>query len=133
MDILQEGHGQLIGWHDPDENRQWVLEHKPRDLVDKRMTVAEAVTRFVHDGDFIASGGFGHVRVSMATVYEIIRQGRRGLILAGKTAVHDADLLIAAGCVDRIEVAYSFGHELRGLSPRRGAWLKAATARSSRN
>ena len=117
MEILQAGHGQLIGWHDPDENRQWVLEHKPRDLVDKRMTVADAVTRFVHDGDFIASGGFGHVRVGMAAIYEIIRQGRRRLIMAGKTAVHDADLLIAAGCVDRIEVAYSFGHELRGLSP----------------
>jgi acyl CoA:acetate/3-ketoacid CoA transferase alpha subunit len=35
----------------------------------------------------------------------------------GRLAGHDADLLIAAGCVDRIEVAYSFGHELRGLSP----------------
>jgi glutaconate CoA-transferase, subunit A len=37
--------------------------------------------------------------------------------MAGKTAVHDSDLLIAAGCVNRIEVAYSFGHEIRGLSP----------------
>ncbi len=117
MEILQEGHGQLVGWHDPDENRQWVQENKPRDLVDKRMGVVEAVARFVHDGNFIASGGFGHVRVSMAAIYEIIRQGRCHLILAGKTAVHDADLLIAAGCVDRVEVAYSFGHELRGLSP----------------
>ena len=53
----------------------------------------------------------------MAAIYEIIRQGRRHLAMAGKTAVHDVDLLIAAGCVDRIEVAYSFGHELRGLSP----------------
>ena len=76
MEILQEGHGQLIGWHDPDENRQWVRENKPRELVDKRMTVAEAVARFVHDGDFIASGGFGHVRVTMAAIYEIIRQHR---------------------------------------------------------
>ena len=62
-------------------------------------------------------GGFGHIRVSMAAVYEIIRQRRRDLTMAGKTAVHDSDLLIAAGCVDRIEVAYAFGHELRGLSP----------------
>jgi len=31
--------------------------------------------------------------------------------------VHDADLLIGSGCVDRVEVAYTFGHELRGLSP----------------
>jgi 3-oxoacid CoA-transferase subunit A/glutaconate CoA-transferase subunit A len=37
--------------------------------------------------------------------------------MAGKTAVHDVDLLIGAGCVNKIEVAYAFGHELRGLSP----------------
>jgi len=37
--------------------------------------------------------------------------------MAGKTAVHDSDILIAAGCVSKIEVAYAFGHELRGLSP----------------
>jgi acyl CoA:acetate/3-ketoacid CoA transferase alpha subunit len=117
MDILEEGMGQLIGWHDPDENRQWIRENKSRDLHDKRMSVAEAITTFVKDGDFIASGGFGHVRVSIAAVYEIIRQGKRDLTMAGKTAVHDSDLLIAAGCVRRIEAAYSFGHELRGLSP----------------
>lgn len=117
MEILQEGHGELIGWHDPDENREWVLKNKSRDLHDKRMTVAEAVARFVHDGNLIASGGFGHVRVSMAIIYEIIRQRKRHLVLAGKTAVHDGDILIASGCVDRVEVAYTFGHELRGLSP----------------
>ncbi len=117
MDVLEEGMGKLIGWHDPDENRQWIRENKSRELRDKRMTVTEAIATFVKDSDFIASGGFGHVRVSMAAVYEIIRQGRRNLTMAGKTAVHDSDLLIAAGCVNRIEVAYSFGHEIRGLSP----------------
>jgi glutaconate CoA-transferase subunit A len=117
MDILSEGQGELIGWYDPDENRKWIRENKPRDLRDKRMKVKAAVEQFVQDGDFISFGGFGHVRIPMALVYEIIRLRRRNLTLAGKTAVHDADLLIGAGCVDRIEVAYAFGHELRGLSP----------------
>ena len=117
MEILQAGQGELVGWHDPDENRAWVRENKSRELIDKRMTIREAVERFVPDGAFLASGGFGHVRVSMIGVYEIIRQERRHITMAGKTAVHDSDLLIAAGCVDRIEVAYSFGHEIRGLSP----------------
>jgi 3-oxoacid CoA-transferase subunit A/glutaconate CoA-transferase subunit A len=117
MNVIAEGQGELIGWHDPDDNRQWIAEHKSRDLHDKRMSVKAAVEAFVHDGDFIASGGFGHIRVAMAVVYEIIRQRKRHLIMAGKTAVHDVDLLIGAGCVDKIEVAYAFGHELRGLSP----------------
>jgi acyl CoA:acetate/3-ketoacid CoA transferase alpha subunit len=117
LDILQEGCGELIGWHDPDENRQWILENKSRDLFDKRMSVPQAVEKFVHDGDFVAFGGFGHIRIPMSLVYEIIRQRKTNLQLAGKTAVHDADILIAAGCVTEIEVAYAFGHELRGLSP----------------
>jgi hypothetical protein len=31
MEIIAEGQGELIGWHDPDENRQWILENKSRD------------------------------------------------------------------------------------------------------
>ena len=117
MEIIEEGHGELVGWFDPDENREWVRQNKSRDLTDKRMSVAEAVAKYVPDGAFLALGGFGHVRVSMAAVYEIIRQRKRDLLLAGKTAVYDADVLIGSGCVTRTEVAYSFGHELRGLAP----------------
>jgi acyl CoA:acetate/3-ketoacid CoA transferase alpha subunit len=117
MELLKEGKGELLGWHDPDEARDWVLKNKSRELKDKTMSVKEAVSRFIHDGDFIASGGFGHIRVSMAIVYEIIRQQKRNLTMAGKTAVHDIDILIGSGCVNRAEVAYCFGHELRGLSP----------------
>lgn len=117
LDIIQEGTGELIGWHDPDENRRWILENKSRELKDKRTSVAEAIHEYVHDGDFIAFGGFGHIRIPMALVYEIVRQQIKGLVVAGKTAVHDIDVLIGAGCVRKVEVAYAFGHELRGLSP----------------
>ena len=114
---MQKGSGKLVGWHDPDENRAWVAANKPRGLTDKRMMVQEAVSRFIPDGSLLAMGGFGHVRVSMAVVYEIIRQNKQHLTMAGKTGVHDLDLLVGSGCVDKVEVAYSFGHELRGLSP----------------
>jgi 3-oxoacid CoA-transferase subunit A/glutaconate CoA-transferase subunit A len=114
---VQKGTGKLVGWHDPDENRQWILTNKSRCLEDKRMTAQEAVSKFIVDGSLLAMGGFGHVRVSMAVVYEIIRQQKQHLTMTGKTAVHDLDLLVGSGCVDKVEVAYSFGHELRGLSP----------------
>jgi len=117
METLLEGQGELIGWHDPDENRRWVLENKPRDLRDKRTSVQEAVEKWVHDGDLIVVGGFGHIRIPMALLYEIIRQRKRNLAMAGKTGVHDVDILIGAACVNKIEVSYAFGHELRGLSP----------------
>jgi len=117
VEIISEGKGQLIGWHDPDEAREWVVKNKSRELKSKVMSVKEAVKRYIHNGDYIASGGFGHVRVSMAIVYEIIRQKKRNLTMAGKTAVHDLDILVGSECVNKVEVAYSFGHELRGLSP----------------
>jgi len=117
MEVLKEGKGELLGWYDPDEAREWVLKNKSRELKDKTMSAKEAVSKFIHDGDFIASGGFGHIRISMAVIYEIIRQKRRNLFMAGKTAVQALDILIGSGGVNKVEVAYSFGHELRGLSP----------------
>ena len=117
MQTLQLGQGELVGWHDPDEHRAWVAANKSRALKDKRTTLRQAIAEYVPDGAILACGGFGHIRVSMAAVYEIVRQNKRDLTFCGKTAVHDSDVLIAAGCVNRIEVAYAFGHELRGLSP----------------
>jgi acyl CoA:acetate/3-ketoacid CoA transferase alpha subunit len=117
MEILQQGEGRLVGWHDPDENREYVVKNKSRDLVDKTMTAYDAVSKFVKDGDYIASGGLGHVRVSMNIVHEMVRQEKRNLTAAGKGGVHDLDVMIAAGVVNCVEPSYSFGHELRGLSP----------------
>lgn len=117
LKVIDEGHGELHAWMDPDDARAWMAEKKSRQLSDKVMTLKEAINRFTFDGGYLAMGGFGHVRVSMAGIYEMIRQNRRNLVIAGKTAVHDVDVLIASGVVDRVECAYSFGHELRGLSP----------------
>ena len=117
MEILSEGQGQLIGWHDPDEQRKWVLENKSRELKNKVISANEAVSKFIKDGDYIASGGFGGIRVSMAVVHEIVRQKKRNLVMAGKTAVHDLDILVSSGCVNKVEVAYCFAHEMRGLAP----------------
>ena len=109
--------GELIGWHDPDENRQWVRENKSRKLMDKRTSAAEAIRKYVPDGSLLAMGGFGHIRIPMALIYELVRQRKRNLTMIGKTAVHDIDILIGGGCVSQVEVAYAFGQELRGLSP----------------
>jgi 3-oxoacid CoA-transferase subunit A/glutaconate CoA-transferase subunit A len=117
IEILAEGEGELIGWQDPYENRAWIRDNKPRGLIDKWMSVEVAVQKFVRDGDYLAIGGFGHICVSMIVIYMIIRQSRRDLIVVGKTAVHDIDLLIGSGCVSNVECSYSFDHELRGLSP----------------
>ncbi|MBD3171386.1 CoA transferase subunit A [Candidatus Bathyarchaeota archaeon] len=117
MNVLDEGHGELCGWMSPDDARKWMREKKSRILTDKRVSMRDAVGEYTRDGDYFAMGGFGHIRLSMQGIYELIRQRRRNLTMAGKTSVHDVDILIGGDVVDRIECAYAHGHELRGLSP----------------
>jgi 3-oxoacid CoA-transferase subunit A/glutaconate CoA-transferase subunit A len=117
MDVIEEGNGAIWSKHDPEEHRKWVLEKKNRSLQDKTMSIKEAISKFVSNGDYLAMGGFGHVRISMSAVYEMIRQKKSDMAIAGKTAVHDIEILVAGGCIKRVDRAYSGAHEVRGLSP----------------
>ena len=60
----------------------------------------------IPDGATISFGGFTTQRHPMAFVYELIRQGRRDLYLFGHSPGGDWDILIGAGCVKRVELAY---------------------------
>ena len=72
----------------------------------KLMSVGEAVERFVHDGCQIAVGGFTITRNPMALVYEIARRKVRDLHLVAHSNGQALDVLVGAGCVARIEIAY---------------------------
>ncbi len=114
--ILKQGKGEIFCKNTPTEMRNWTKENKTRALVDKRMELSEAVKKFIKDGDYIAIGGFGHIRIPMSTIYEMCRQKKRNLSVAGHTAVQDLDVLMAGGCVSKVDIAYVIGFELRGLS-----------------
>jgi len=106
---------------------------KPRGLVDKVMTVAEAVRRFVHDGDYLATGGFGTNRIPTAVCHEILRQGRQNLGFSGHTTTHDFQVLAAGNLTGRgqtlarVDIAYVVGLEARGLSPHARRVLESGT------
>jgi len=117
VEIIERGEGELLCWRDPDEARRWVRDEKSRDMVEKVMELKEVVSKFVEPGMYLALGGFGHVRTPMAFLHEIVRQRKRGLILGAKPGVFDSDFLIAAGCVEKLEISYFVGLELRGLAP----------------
>jgi glutaconate CoA-transferase subunit A len=122
MDILYQGEGALFGDPSADRARQF-FAGKARALTDKVMTVREAVSRFVRDGDYFASGGFGCARIPTAVLHEILRQGRQRLQFAGHTATHDFQILCAGNGLGRgttlaaVDIAYVVGLEARGLSP----------------
>jgi glutaconate CoA-transferase subunit A len=122
MDILSQGDGKLFT--DPSANRaRAFFAGKPRALTDKLTTVADAVNRLIGDGDYLAIGGFGSDRLPTAVLHEILRQGKRDLSLAGHTATHDFQILVAGNLTGRgktlarVEIAYVIGLEARGLSP----------------
>lgn len=70
------------------------------------MTAEEAVRRFVPDGTQVALGGFTVNRNPMVIAREIIRQARKDLYVVCHSHGQAMDLLIGAGCVKRLEVAY---------------------------
>ena len=77
----------------------------------KVISLQEAVEEFIHDGTHITFGGFTMQRHPMAFIHEMIRQGKRELVIYGHSPGIDADILIGAGAVKRVEVAY-IGDEL---------------------
>ena len=117
-----DGIGPLFMSPDPDEARQ-VFREKSKALTDKVMPVSEAVSRFVNDRDYLASGGFGGDRIATAAMHEIVRQRKQNLGFAGHTTTHDFQILCAGNETGRgqllkqVDVAYIVGLEARGLSP----------------
>ena len=116
------GSGPLFASPDAEQARQ-AFRAKPKRMVDKVMSVRDAVARFVKDGDYLASGGFGGDRIATALLHEIVRQRRQNLGFAGHTATHDFQILCAGNGTGRgqllakCDVAYIIGLEARGLSP----------------
>ena len=74
--------------------------------LEKLMSAQEAVSRFVKNGDMIALGGFTVNRNPMSLAREIIRQNISNLHLVLHSHGQAMDLLIGAGCVKRLEIAY---------------------------
>ncbi len=113
MEVLQSGIGKLIQAPDMNAFREWNRK-KPKALIDKRMTEAEAVSRYIHDGDYIGTELYGTVRCPMSLVNEIVRQGKKNLRVAGQ-GVFELDMLLAAGLVKALDITY-IGLEVYGIS-----------------
>ncbi|HEY3316016.1 MAG TPA: CoA-transferase [Bacillota bacterium] len=107
---------------EPDEARSYLAE-KDKSKRDKRMSLSEAVERFVHDGDDIGLGGFVNGRQPIALIHEIARQGRRDLTLSFQSGGLAVEYLPGAMALEptrtgikRMEFG-NWAHEAFGLSP----------------
>lgn len=113
MEILESGIGELLQPPDINAFREWNRK-KNKSLIDKRMTEAEAVQRFIHEGNYIGTELYGSVRCPMSVVNEIVRQDIKNLRMVGQ-GVYESDILLAAGLVKAMDYTY-IGLELYGIS-----------------
>ena len=78
----------------------------------------QAAAALIPDGASLSFGGFTSQRHPMALIYELIRLRRRNLYLFGHSPGGDWDILIGAGCVKRVELAYEADEAFGTIGPR---------------
>lgn len=71
----------------------------------KLTTMHDAIATYVHDGDTVAIEGFTAC-ICFAAAHEIIRQGRRDLVLCRMTPDLVYDQMVAAGCARKLIFSY---------------------------
>ncbi len=113
----------------PEESRR-VRNSKPKALIDKKLSLKDAVSNFIvrpnkrnKRGLNIGIGGFVNTRLPAAIAHEMIRQGGiKEITLSYQSCGYVQDVMIGAMLVDenririkRIEQAWA-GHELLGLA-----------------
>jgi len=69
------------------------------------ITLGEAISRHVNDGDCVALEGFTHL-IPTAASHELIRQGKKDLHLVRMTPDLVYDLLIGAGCARKLTFSW---------------------------
>jgi glutaconate CoA-transferase subunit A len=71
----------------------------------KILTLREAIAKYVSDGDTVYAAGFTHL-IPFAAGHEIIRQGKKDLVLARATPDLIYDQMVAAGCAKKVIFSY---------------------------
>jgi glutaconate CoA-transferase, subunit A len=73
--------------------------------MEKLLSLTEAISRYVQDGDTIYAAGFTHL-IPFAAGHEIIRQGKRNLVLARATPDLIYDQMVATRCARKVIFSY---------------------------
>jgi glutaconate CoA-transferase subunit A len=86
----------------------------------KLISLTEAISKYVQDGDTVYAAGFTHL-IPFAAGHEIIRQRKRDLVLARATPDLIYDQMVAAGCARKVIWSYMGNPGVGSLRLVRGA------------
>ncbi len=73
----------------------------------KIMTAREAIRRYVNDDDHLIIGNYT-VATCAELVFEVARQKKKSLTLYSQSGIFDVEVLVGAGCVDRLISTYVY-------------------------
>lgn len=77
------------------------IEQKDKGLKEKVKSLSEAAA-LIPDNSHVAVGGCHYSRTPMAIIWEIIRQGKKGLTISKSITATEGDLLLVAGATRHI-------------------------------
>ena len=86
----------------------------------KLISLSDAISTYVQDGDTLYASGFTHL-IPFAAGHEIIRQRKRDLVLARATPDLIYDQMVAAGCAGKVIWSYMGNPGVGSLRIVRGA------------
>ena len=82
----------------------------------KLMSLEEAISTFVQDGDVVGIGGLSFWRKPVSACREIIRQGKKNLTICTFVGGIEVDMLIGGDCVSEVKASF-VGMEVFGMAP----------------
>ncbi|MFA5064621.1 MAG: CoA-transferase [Dehalococcoidia bacterium] len=75
--------------------------------VDKRMTMEDAISKYVNDGEsFVYANCL--TGMPLALTHELIRSGKKNLMLFDQASIEEIDMLIEARVIDRLVTTFNF-------------------------
>ena len=80
------------------------------------MSLDEAVSTYVQDGDLVGIGGLSFWRKPISACKEIIRQNKKDLTVCTFVGGIEVDMLIGGGCVSEVKSCF-VGMEIFGMAP----------------
>ncbi len=80
------------------------------------MSLEEAISTCVQDGDLIGLGGLSFWRKPISACHEIIRQNKKNLSLCTFVGGIEIDMLVAAECASEVRACF-VGMEIFGMAP----------------
>ncbi len=82
----------------------------------KLMSLEDAISNYVNDGDLVGIGGLSFWRKPMSACREIIKQEKKDLTICTFVGGIEVDMLVGAGCVSEVRASF-VGMEVFGMAP----------------